>query len=685
MNVKKIIAGILSCTTAFSMSVFYNSQPTFSADSYYIVGDESTTNESLDNVIEVADLTISTETTTTEIQTTEPIETTVVEETTITSIAETTTTETTTTYIVGDADENGKLNVRDAAFIAKALARKEADTLPESADFNIDDKIDVRDAAAIARHLASRYSDEEEPVVTSVSNDISVGVTTSTHIAHYRPTESCTCVVDEDTELCPLCGIPMDCTCGLDVTTTSNEGETTTTTAVGNDDTTTTQTAETINTLPVETTVATTNTTTTTATESTTTTTTTAVTTVTETVSSTTTAHIHNYVTETEIVEHEAEYQTKTVWMDRPMLYFNEYYKSIYGEGDDSNCFSHDPNEYFTDYDLYCYVMGSWDAFVNEYKDDFIIYMDKTNFEEYGLTEDQWYDVEYMQTKYSYSFENYGKTWSSHLDYYSPYGDKHPTFNPELDTIVCVGSDVRNEVLEDTGLINFDALYFGSHCIWDTGFTPVAYNESALAKEAWTENVIHEVCSCGAIENTTWLKHLTFEKIDEDENGTYDYVKVVDCDESIESVVIPSHFQGVPVTTIDVYAFENCSNLKSVMLPETITTIVSRSFIGCSSLISIDLPESVTHLNPRAFENSGLKELVVPKNVTSFNFTKFFGSASLVDIIFKNPNCEIKPDALTILKLNQNQYPFTGTIHGYENSTAQTFAEEYGYDFEIIK
>ncbi len=56
--------------------------------------------------------------------------------------------------ISGDANGDGKTNVRDCAFIASALANGTGDTLPLAADFNEDGKINVRDAAALANHLA---------------------------------------------------------------------------------------------------------------------------------------------------------------------------------------------------------------------------------------------------------------------------------------------------------------------------------------------------------------------------------------------------------------------------------------------------------------------------------------------------------------------------------------------------
>lgn len=54
--------------------------------------------------------------------------------------------------VKGDANKDGKVDVRDAATIAHSLSK--GDKLPKSADYNGDGKSDVRDAAAIAQALS---------------------------------------------------------------------------------------------------------------------------------------------------------------------------------------------------------------------------------------------------------------------------------------------------------------------------------------------------------------------------------------------------------------------------------------------------------------------------------------------------------------------------------------------------
>lgn len=55
-------------------------------------------------------------------------------------------------------------------------------------------------------------------------------------------------------------------------------------------------------------------------------------------------------------------------------------------------------------------------------------------------------------------------------------------------------------------------------------------------------------------------------------------------------ITVSNTYKGIPVTTIGDNAFEGCSALKSVTIPESITKIGSSAFRGCSSLESITLP-----------------------------------------------------------------------------------------------
>ena len=57
---------------------------------------------------------------------------------------------------IGDANEDGYVNVRDCAFIANKLASGKGDTLSNNADYNQDGKKNVRDAASLSNDLANK-------------------------------------------------------------------------------------------------------------------------------------------------------------------------------------------------------------------------------------------------------------------------------------------------------------------------------------------------------------------------------------------------------------------------------------------------------------------------------------------------------------------------------------------------
>lgn len=82
------------------------------------------------------------------------------------------------------------------------------------------------------------------------------------------------------------------------------------------------------------------------------------------------------------------------------------------------------------------------------------------------------------------------------------------------------------------------------------------------------------------------------------------------------------------------WAFDGCSSLSSIVIPNSVTSIGKGAFIGCRSLSDIVIPDSVTSIGERAFEScKSLTSIVLPDSVTSIGFEPFIGCESLTDII----------------------------------------------------
>lgn len=86
---------------------------------------------------------------------------------------------------------------------------------------------------------------------------------------------------------------------------------------------------------------------------------------------------------------------------------------------------------------------------------------------------------------------------------------------------------------------------------------------------------------------------------------------LTDCRETASGqVIIPSTYNGLPVTKLSASSFEGCERMTSVQIPETITEILCNTFYGCGALKNIDLPKTIQYIGYSAFDGCDSLESV---------------------------------------------------------------------------
>lgn len=233
------------------------------------------------------------------------------------------------------------------------------------------------------------------------------------------------------------------------------------------------------------------------------------------------------------------------------------------------------------------------------------------------------------------------------------------------------------------------------------------------------------------------LRYLTFDS----ETGT-----VTACSADARNVTIPEYINGVKVVAIGDRAFENCANLYSVNIPQTVTSIGQECFKGCESLQNITVPDSVTTIGTgvftgclslssatlsssltfipnRTFKNcqslnnvvispsiqsigieafadcKALSSLTIPRSVYSIGNYAFSGCSSLRNVniptgvssigvnTFNNCTALVKatiPAEVSAIASGAFGGCVKLTIYGYKNSQAQTYAKENNIPFVLI-
>ena len=187
---------------------------------------------------------------------------------------------------------------------------------------------------------------------------------------------------------------------------------------------------------------------------------------------------------------------------------------------------------------------------------------------------------------------------------------------------------------------------------------------------------------------------------------------VMGCDPSAAGdIVIPSEYNGRPVTFINKRAFEGCSGITGVTIPESVTDIGVYAFSNCTGLTTVRfladmrrVPEgcfsqctalrnlefgvSVTMIQARAFAHcESLTELALPNNIESIGQEAFLSCTNLCSAVMPGvtaiyteafkycPNLHSITIPETFSMIKTYAFAFTTITDVYYGGTAEQWAQ----------
>jgi len=115
------------------------------------------------------------------------------------------------------------------------------------------------------------------------------------------------------------------------------------------------------------------------------------------------------------------------------------------------------------------------------------------------------------------------------------------------------------------------------------------------------------------------------------------------------NIAVSSIYNGLPVTKIDNQAFKDNTYIIDVTLPSSITFIGYAAFEGCTNLESINLPENLTSIETAIFKDCrNLLGVDIPNDVTIIRYDAFMGCYDLTSITIPEKTTEVQGTAFML-------------------------------------
>ena len=137
---------------------------------------------------------------------------------------------------------------------------------------------------------------------------------------------------------------------------------------------------------------------------------------------------------------------------------------------------------------------------------------------------------------------------------------------------------------------------------------------------------------------------------------------------ALEEVVLPNTLTTIGAAGSGV--FQSCSNLKTIVIPESVTVLGKGTFQECAALESINIPAGVTRIESDCLRNTGLKEVEFHAGVTYFGAQAFRDCKQLTKVTINAPEFTMEGNTFGIMAA-----PYTPMTLEVANAEMKAYAE----------
>ena len=143
-------------------------------------------------------------------------------------------------------------------------------------------------------------------------------------------------------------------------------------------------------------------------------------------------------------------------------------------------------------------------------------------------------------------------------------------------------------------------------------------------------------------------------------NNTISKIKTALCDNNNKKINLDLS-KTTGLTEIPADAFNECGNLTSMKIPNSVNKICASAFSNCTNLTSVTIPDSVTSIGNNAFFNcTNLVSVTIPDSVTYIGNMAFFGCSSLTTVNYKGTE-----EQWGAININESNDKLTSAIRNY--------------------